>query len=401
MSKLNAKVQDNSATKDTSALEEARTAAASSNMDDIERLNMMQAAGSADAWMGADTSGQDLWGEAVKEEAATPKKRSQKKGRKSGSGKQSKQGKRDRRAGKALNGIRHGKGYGATALQATGKLSTADAGVLNRTAPLLSFAGHALGDAQVAESDAKHLNAAAAKTSGDVLASASVATAQGAGRGGALTGGAGAMVATAADGFLELGDNAPETTAKLVTSAVANVELTNQLAKAYSGGVDALTAATEDGSAQLRAGEVVEEEAINGNYLAVPQAGTIATGLVQDRLATERKVTDVDAKTGRRGTALALGNWMADGGDPIEGPEIREDKHLHVLQRAGRAENRDRARRTELLEEQTSGAQHAGQREIALDVLRQNNNKGHVEMLQDLGTDKMLEQVREMMEKGR
>ena len=160
----------------------------------------------------------------------------------------------------------------------------------------LSAAAHFAGDRMVTDDVFGHAAASAAKAGGDTVLSAACPW-------GALTGVVDAMVP--ADSAL-----------KPVTSMVDQGNPLNQAKKGVAAGVDTVSfmgAALDSPAAAYRSADVMEGNAVDGNYGPLPQVGTALVALATGDQEVASRYTDAGAESGERGPFVQAGNHLADG----------------------------------------------------------------------------------------
>ncbi|MBT3224263.1 MAG: hypothetical protein HN348_34780, partial [Proteobacteria bacterium] len=164
----------------------------------------------------------------------------------------------------------------------------------------LSFASHLLGDRQVG-SETSHVVGSAVKGGVDTVI----------GRVPKAGGGPVSGALATADGFVDV-----DHPAKLATATAAELTPASWVGKAASGGVDAViaagTMATDRPSSGYRAAEIVEENAVNGEYSAVSTAATYGCALATGDREVLNAAVDNKAERGERGIWNAMGNNAGD-----------------------------------------------------------------------------------------
>jgi len=204
---------------------------------------------------------------------------------------------------------------GASA-SAAGRIGSAGAG-------LLGFAEHYFGDTPVAQTALGHGAVSALKAIGDVAISAGIEDALGeivkpraraVARGWSVAG----TVAGTVDRYLDA-----DHPAKLFTSfakdANAAAVIEGGMGAAADGAAVVGSFASGNEAAAFRGAEVMEQSAIDGKYSPVVQSLTAGLAVAKDDVRVQEQFTDRAARSGERGTLLAVGNYIADGGDPTAG----------------------------------------------------------------------------------
>ncbi|MBT3217961.1 MAG: hypothetical protein HN348_02640 [Proteobacteria bacterium] len=165
----------------------------------------------------------------------------------------------------------------------------------------LSFAQHLLGDRQVAATPGGHYGSSAAKAGVDTML----------GRVPKAGGGFLGKALSTIDGFLDV-DNP----AKLATSMGAELVPGSWTSKLASGGIDGIQAAgtmlTGRPSEGFRAGEIVQDNAVNGEYSAVGTASTYLAAMATGDDEVLDAAVDNRAERGDRGIWNAMGNFAGD-----------------------------------------------------------------------------------------